>query len=154
MDCYNTFLISHLTMGSYIDSYLYFTFHLNNINIKCLLNLSLEKKPHKRMGFKMTLDIFICLHMGWWYMNIVFVFCQKHFLQAYARQVINIWRRTSNKWEKNENLYMYSWLYHITCNVCSILNELITTLFNFELVAGCVIARNWQIICYNINMIM
>lgn len=64
MDCYNTFLISHLTMGSYIDSYLYFTFHLNNINIECLLKLSLEKKTHKRMGFKMTLYIFICLHMS------------------------------------------------------------------------------------------
>lgn len=36
----------------------------------------------------------------------------------------------------------------------SVLNELITTLFNFELSARCVIARNWHIICYNINMIM
>lgn len=49
---------------------------------------------------------------------------------------------------------MYSWLYHITWNVYIIVNELITTLFSFELAAGCVIARNQHIICYNINMIM
>lgn len=56
--------------------------------------------------------------------------------------MINFSWGTLTKWEKIENLYMYSWLYHITWNVYIIVNELITTLFSFELAAGCVIARN------------
>lgn len=104
------------------------------------------------MDFKnVTLDIFFVYV---WAANKWILFIVKSIFKKHAKQMINFSWGTLTKWEKIENLYMYSWLYHITWNVYIIVNELITTLFSFELAAGCVIARNRHIICYNINMIM
>lgn len=90
----------------------------------------------------MTLDIFFVYVRG---ANRWILFIIKSIFKKHAKLMINFSWGTWTKWEKIENLYMYSWLYHITWNVYIIVNELITTLFSFELAAGCVIARNRHI---------
>lgn len=68
----------------------------------------------------MTLDIFFVYVWAKWILFIVKSIFKKH-----AKQMINLSWGTLTKWEKIENLYMYSWLYHITWNVYIIVNELI-----------------------------